>query len=243
MLSKSQLKYIQSLDQKKYRDEESVFIAEGPKLVQEILQSRNAELKNLYALKRWILENKELVPTANVTEIEETELERISNLKTPNNVLAVFKKFQIKEPVVRNKISLILDAVRDPGNLGTIIRIADWFAIDEIICSDDCADVYNSKVVQATMGSIARVNIFYTDLEAWLKEQPVRIYGALLEGKDITKMNAIKEGLVIIGNESNGIRRELVPYVNERITIPRKGNAESLNAAIATGIILSHLIS
>jgi TrmH family RNA methyltransferase len=243
MLSKSQLKYIQSLDQKKYRDEESVFIAEGPKMVKEILQSKNAELKNLYALKQWMQENEELLPAANVTEIDEIELQRISQLKTPNNVLAVFKKFKIKEPVVQNKVSLVLDAIRDPGNLGTIIRIADWFAVDDIICSDDCADIYNSKVVQATMGSIARVNIFYTDLPAWLKEQHIRIYGSLLEGKDVTKMNALNEGLLIIGNESTGIRRELIPLVNEKITIHKKGNAESLNAAIATGIILSHLVS
>ena len=243
MLSKSQLKYIQSLDQKKYRDEESVFIAEGPKLVKEILQNKNAELRNLYALRQWILANEEWLPAANSVEIDEIELQRITQLKTPNNVLAVFKKFKIKEPVVQNKISLVLDAIRDPGNLGTIIRIADWFAIDEIICSDDCADVYNSKVVQATMGSIARVNIFYSDLPAWLKDQQVRIYGALLEGKDVTKKNTLKEGLLIIGNESTGIRPELMSLINEKITIPKKGNAESLNAAIATGIILSHLVS
>lgn len=242
MLSKSQVKYIQSLDQKKYRDEESVFIAEGPKLVKEILQSKNAELKNLYALKQWIVDNKEFLPSANITEVDETELERISQLKTPNQVLAIFKKFEIKAPGTKNKISLVLDAIRDPGNLGTIIRIADWFAINEIICSDDCADVYNPKVVQATMGSLTRVNVFYTDLPIWLKEQDVRIYGALLEGKDVTKMNVLKEGLLMIGNESGGIRQELLPYINEKITIPKKGNAESLNAAIATGIILSHLV-
>lgn len=242
MLSKSQVKYIQSLDQKKHRDEESLFIAEGPKLVKEILQSGNAELRNLYALKHWILDNKEFLSTANITEVNEAELERISQLKTPNYVLAIFKKFEIKHPATKNKISLALDAIRDPGNLGTIIRIADWFAIDEIICSNDCADVYNPKVVQATMGSLARVNIFYTDLPIWLKEQDVRIYGALLEGKDITKMSALKEGLLIIGNESNGIRQELLPYINEKVTVPKKGSAESLNAAIATGIILSHLV-
>ena len=241
MLSKSQLKYIQSLDQKKYRDEESVFVAEGPKLVNEILQSKNAELKNLYALKQWIRQNEELLPAVNITEVDEIELQRISQLKTPNNVLAVFKKFKIKEPVVQNKISLVLDAIRDPGNLGTIIRIADWFGVDDIICSDDSADVYNSKVVQATMGSITRVNIFYTDLPTWLKDQEVIIYGALLEGKDVTKMNALREGLLIIGNESTGIRQELLSCINEKITIPKKGKAESLNAAIATGIILSHL--
>ena len=137
----------------------------------------------------------------------------------------------------------MLDTIRDPGNLGTIIRIADWFGISQIICSADCADMYNSKVVQATMGSIARVNVFYTDLPEWLKQgSDVRIYAAMLEGKDVTKMSTIKEGLIIIGNESMGIDKEVLQYSNEKISIPRKGNAESLNAAVATGIILSHLV-
>jgi TrmH family RNA methyltransferase len=137
---------------------------------------------------------------------------------------------------------LVLDGIQDPGNLGTIIRIADWFGVSHIVCSMDCADVYNSKVVQATMGSIARVNVFYTDLLAWLMSQnESTVYAATLEGKDVTKMTARKEGLIIVGNESKGIRNELVEFANERITIPKKGKAESLNAAVATGIILSNL--
>jgi TrmH family RNA methyltransferase len=243
MISRSQLKYIQSLGQKKYRDEEGAFVAEGPKLVKELIESKNTELTQIYALNEWIEGNKDLIKSINITTIDETELERISQLTTPNKVLAVVKKFEANEPGIKERISLVLDAIRDPGNLGTIIRIADWFGISQIICSTDCADMYNSKVVQATMGSIARVNVFYTDLPVWLKQRSgVRIYAAMLEGKDVTKMSTIKEGLIIIGNESMGIDKEVLQYSNEKISIPRKGDAESLNAAVATGIILSHLV-
>jgi len=242
MVSRSQLKYIQSLGQKKYRDEEGVFVAEGPKLVKELIES-DVELTQVYALNEWIEDNKDLLRSVNVTAINETELERTSQLKTPNKVIAIVKKFEVNEPGIKERISLVLDTIRDPGNLGTIIRIADWFGVSQIICSTDCADMYNSKVVQATMGSIARVNVFYTDLPVWLKQRSgVRIYAAMLEGKDVTKMSTIKEGLIIIGNESMGINKEVLQYSNEKISIPRKGSAESLNAAVATGIILSHLV-
>jgi len=242
MVSKSQLKYIQSLGQKKYRDIEGLFVAEGPKLVKELIESKNVELTQIYALSEWIEENKDLLSSSNITAISETELERVSQLKTPNKVLAIVKKFEVNEPEIKKKISVVLDTIQDPGNMGTIIRIADWFGISQIICSDDCADLYNSKVVQATMGSIARVNVFYTDLPVWFKElSGIRIYAAMLEGKDVTKMSAIGEGLIIIGNESMGVDKELLQFANEKISIPGKGNAESLNAAVATGIILSHL--
>lgn len=243
MVSKSQLKYIQSLGQKKHRDDAGVFVAEGPKLVKELIQTKNVELSEIFALNEWIDGNKDLLKSAKVTPIDEMELERISQLKTPNKVLAIVKKFESKEPAIKERISLVLDTIQDPGNLGTIIRIADWFGLSQIICSTDCADMYNSKVVQATMGSIARVNVFYADIKTWLNQQPgVRIYAATLEGKDVTKMNTIKEGLIIIGNESTGIDKELLQLANEKISIHRKGGAESLNAAVATGIILSHLV-
>jgi len=243
MVSKSQLKYIQSLGQKKYRDTEGVFVAEGPKLVKELIKSKNAELKHLYALNEWIEENNDISNSIEITVVNETELERISQLKTPNKVVAIVKKLEVHEPEIRGRISLVLDTIQDPGNLGTIIRIADWFGIPQVICSNDCADIYNSKVVQATMGSIARVNVYYTDLAPWLKQRSgVRIYAAMLEGKDVTKMDPVKEGLLIIGNESMGIDQELLQYANEKISVPRKGNAESLNAAVAAGILLSHLV-
>ena len=242
MISKSRLKYIQSLGQKKQRDEEGVFIAEGPKLLKELLQSKNAELVHVYALNDWIQENEKLLQEIDRTIIHEEDLERISQLKTPNQVIAIVKKFEAKEPVIAGKISLVLDTIQDPGNLGTIIRIADWFAVTQIICSHDCADVYNPKVVQATMGSIARVKVFYADLSQWLKQQnKTRVYVSMLEGKDVTKMSQLAEGLILIGNESKGIRDELLQYANEKVTIPKKGKAESLNAAVAAGIILSNL--
>src|SRR5690242_13691006 len=132
--------------------------------------------------------------------------------------------------------------IQDPGYFGTIIRIADWFGISQVICSEDCADMYNPKVVQATMGSVATVKVFYTELETWLTEQKdIRIYAAMLEGKDITKMTVLKEGLIVIGNESRGISEKIIALANEKITVPKKGEAESLNAAVATGIILSHI--
>jgi TrmH family RNA methyltransferase len=243
MVSRSELKYIQSLGQKKYRDIDGVFVAEGPKLVRELIESENAELKKIYALNKWVEENKNLSTSIDVTAINEAELERMSQFKTPNKVLAVVKKFEVIEPRTKDTISLVLDTIQDPGNLGTIIRIADWFGVPQIICNADCADMYNAKVVQATMGSIARVNVFYTDLPVWLKQQSgTKIYAAMLEGKDVTKMNAIREGFIMIGNESVGIDKDLLPLANEKISIPRKGKAESLNAAVATGIILSYLV-
>lgn len=243
MISKSQAKYIQSLGQKKQRDQEGVFIAEGPRLVKELLKSKNAEFKNLYALDDWLQENDKLLRSVDATAIDEKDLEKISQLKTPNRVVAVVKKFQQKESPVHGKISLVLDTIQDPGNFGTIIRIADWFGVQQIFCSPDCADMYNAKVVQATMGSIARVNVFYTDLHEWLKAQKeIRVFATMLEGKDVTRMSALTEGLIIIGNEANGIHEELLPFANERITIPKKGEAESLNAAVATGIVLACLV-
>ena len=242
MLSKMQLKYIQSLGQKKSRDEEGLFIAEGPKIIDEFLNS-NVAVKQVYALKIWIDENRGKIGSTELQEIDETELGRISQLKTPNQVLAVVKKFESNISAdLKNKITLALDTIQDPGNMGTIIRIADWFGVKNIICSKDSADIYNSKVVQATMGSIARVNIVYTDLGKWLREnkQP-GLYVAALSGKPVNEVGKIKEGVIIIGNESKGISEEILAAVTEKISISRIGEAESLNAAVATGIILSHI--
>ena len=140
-------------------------------------------------------------------------------------------------------MTLVLDSIQDPGNLGTIIRIADWFGIKQVVCSPACADIYNPKVVQSTMGSIGRVDVFYTELLAWLAmKQDIRIYASALEGQDVSKMPKLKEGLIIIGNESKGIHPDILARANVKITIPRMGEAESLNAAVATGIILSHIV-
>jgi TrmH family RNA methyltransferase len=243
MLSKTQLKYIQSLGQKKSRDEEGLFIAEGPKVVDEFLTQPAITVRQVYALKNWVDKNKEKIGSTELYEIDETELGRISQLKTPNQVLSVVKKFKTNEtPDLKNKITLALDTIQDPGNMGTIIRIADWFGVKNIICSKDSADIYNPKVVQATMGSISRVNIFYTDLQKWLSEnKSISIYATALSGKPANIIGKLKEGIIIIGNESKGVHDEILAAVSEKISIPRIGEAESLNAAVATGIILSHI--
>ncbi len=244
MLAKSRLKYIQTLGQKKFREQERMFIAEGPTIVSELLTTRATIVKEIFAVKNWINENNKLLrPGITVAEITEKELDRISQLTTPNQVLAIVRQFDSHASITtKSRITLVLDTIRDPGNLGTIIRIADWFGIEQIVCAEDSTDLYNPKVVQATMGSIARVKVFYTDLRNWLSQQKdVRIYAAVLEGQDISTMKKLQEGIILIGNESKGIRGELLQLANVRITIPGKGKAESLNAAIATGIILFQL--
>ena len=244
MITKNQVKYIQSLGQKKSRDIENCFIAEGPKLVNELLTAENCRIVQLFALKEWIDENPNASDRTEIIEVSDAELEKISQLTTPNQVLAVIEKIQWKnDPEIKGNISLALDTIQDPGNMGTIIRLADWFGIKNIFCSTDCADVYSPKVVQASMGSISRVRVEYTDILSWLKENnDVRIYAAVLDGRDITKMEKISEGIIVIGNESKGINAEMLKLANVQITIPGKGKAESLNAAVATGIILSHLV-
>ncbi|MGZ8541920.1 MAG: TrmH family RNA methyltransferase [Chitinophagaceae bacterium] len=244
MLGKSQAKYIQSLGQKKVRDEEGVFVAEGPKIVAELLASPDADIIQLYALHDWITVNGIDYNGAEVIEVGENDLAKISQLATPNKVLAIVKKLETNDQLsTKGVISLVLDTIQDPGNLGTIIRIADWFGLTQIICSKDCADMYNPKVVQSTMGSIVRVKMLYTDLAPWLAEQKdVFIYATALEGQNVTAMKKISEGLIVIGNESKGISPGILELVDVKITIPRVGNAESLNAAVATGIILSHVV-
>jgi TrmH family RNA methyltransferase len=244
MLVKQKVKYIHTLGQKKFRQQDKVFIAEGPKLLKEILETQPAMINEIFALKEWVDENKKIPGTVSVTEISQAELEKISQLTTPNKVLAVVKQFEpAKKIMAKGKITLALDGIQDPGNLGTIIRIADWFGVEQIVCSKDSADIYNPKVVQATMGSIARVNFFYTDLEEWLsKQKDLRIYATMLEGQDITGMKKINEGIIVFGNESKGISDEILQLANVRITIPKKGKAESLNAAVAAGIVLGSIV-
>ncbi|NOT51728.1 MAG: RNA methyltransferase [Chitinophagaceae bacterium] len=243
MLVKQKVKYIQTLGQKKFREQERVFIAEGSKLVKELVEGSPSIVKEIYAVKDWIEDNKGLLSKTSVTEVAEFELEKISQLATPNKVLAIVQQCDNEKLVAKGKITLALDRIQDPGNLGTIIRIADWFGVEQIVCSNDSADVYNNKVVQATMGSIARVKIFYTDLENWLAGQnDVRIYAAVLEGQDITTAKRITEGIILIGNESRGIGETALKLANVKLTIPKKGKAESLNAAVATGIILSCIV-
>jgi TrmH family RNA methyltransferase len=239
MVSKNEFKYIQSLFDKKNRDAEGLFIAETPKLVEELLDSEFV-IKKIYATIEWIQASK---VDLNIVEVTLPELERMSGLQTPNKVLAIVnQKRKVIQPSFGEKITLMLDGIQDPGNLGTIIRIADWFGIDTIVASEDTADMYNPKVVQATMGSITRVDLFYGQLDEWLLQGAAPVYGAVLNGQSIYEAVKIKEGIIIIGNESKGIRQNIFPFITNAITIPKFGEAESLNAAVATGIIVSHLV-
>ena len=235
MLSKATVKYIQSLHHKKFRDEEAVFVAEGPKLVGELLAGKTFVCRNVYALKSW---EHQTAPAAEM--IEGFELEKISSLSTPNQVLAVFeKKLVEKNPVLKGKITLVLDDIQDPGNLGTIIRIADWFGVENIFCSLHTADMYNSKVVQSTMASIQRINLVYTNLAEWLDGvEGIETFAAALNGDSLNSVSGLSEGILLIGNESKGISPELLKMADRKVTIPRLGEAESLNAAVAAGIIL-----
>lgn len=236
MVSKNQIKLITSLQQKKYRKQEQLFFAEGVKVVQELLHS-NFELQDLFTTKQDFL----TVPKNKVHAISEVELKKISALTTPNTCLAVFKIPKVKEMVEKGLI-VALDDVRDPGNLGTIIRLCDWFGIKTLFCSEESVDIYNPKVVQATMGSISRVNVVYGNLETFLSQTKLPIFGTFMDGKNIYQEELPKEGIIIMGNEANGISTSVEKLVSDRIAIPRFGNlqvTESLNVATATAIILS----
>jgi TrmH family RNA methyltransferase len=248
MFSKSTIKYIQSLQHKKFRDEYNVFIAEGPKLVKELLQGNKFLCRNIYALQEWVdgldKHMQELV-TGKVEVILDFELSKIAAYTTPNQVVALFeKRVQAGSVDPTGKLILALDGIQDPGNLGTIIRTADWFGIENMICSVNTADMYNSKVVQGTMASLGNVNMLYTDLAVWLRGQGrIQKIATTLNGKPMKAVNGIKEAIIIIGNEANGISPAILELADLKISIPKYGSAESLNAAVATGIILSALRS
>ncbi len=243
MINKSTVKYIQSLQHKKFRDEHNAFIAEGPKVVQELLYSNIFECEHVFCTIRGSedlnIKAKNILGERLVV-IEDFELEKISALATANSLLAVFKKRPVAGSVnISNKITLFLDDIQDPGNLGTIIRTADWFGIQTIFCSYATADCYNPKVVQSTMASLGRVNVIYGDIAEELKKHSsIKKYAAVLQGNSLVATGKIKEGILIIGNESKGISSAVLALVDEKITIQKKGEAESLNAAVATGIIL-----
>jgi len=242
MLSKNEIKDIQSLSQKKFRDELKLFIAEGPKIVEELTELIPHQIEKIYAVEEWIENRKSSVQNIKLIEVSSAELDKLSQLQTPNQVLAIIKKNDSKKPEA-SLFTLYLDTIQDPGNFGTIIRIADWFGIKAIVCSTGCVDLYNPKVIQSTMASIARVNVFYDENDEWLRDQTAPIFAATLDGTILYEHSKTKEAILIIGNESKGIRPEILQYATENITIPKKGEAESLNAAVATGIILSHLLA
>ncbi len=236
MVSKNQIKLITSLQQKKFRQIHQLFIAEGVKVIQELLQS-NFVLEHLYVTQNIF----ETISSDKKTQISDQDLKRISCLSTPNNCLALF---QIPEQKPRNDKGLIvaLDDIRDPGNLGTIVRLCDWYGIDQMVCSEQTVDVYNPKVVQATMGSISRVSVAYLDLEKYLKRTSTPVFGTFMDGKNVYKENLPQEGILVLGNEANGISEKIEKLVSDRLAIPRFGDlqqTESLNVATATAIFLS----
>ncbi|TDG36974.1 RNA methyltransferase [Pedobacter changchengzhani] len=242
MLSKSQISFIKSLHQKKYRKENRLFIVEGIKSIQEFTQS-NFKFHSIYYVGQQNLLPK-LPANINLFEINNAELSKISTLQNPQDFLAVVylpetKKIDPKD--LANDFTLVLDGVQDPGNLGTIIRTADWFGFKRIICANDTAEAYNPKTVQATMGSLARVELFYEDLPSLLKNITIPIFGALLHGKSIYKTAWQKEGLIVLGNEGKGISAQVIKLINQAVTIPQVGKAESLNVAISAAIFCSEI--
>ncbi|HEU4470015.1 MAG TPA: RNA methyltransferase [Flavisolibacter sp.] len=240
MLSKKEVKDIQSLSHKKFRDAAGLFLAEGPKIVAELAARFPGQVEKIYATTDWPREAAGQA-ASKLVHVTAEELERISQLHTPNQVLALVRKFDPQPPPPQG-FFLYLDGIQDPGNFGTIIRIADWFGISHIIGGPGCADLYNPKVVQATMASIARVSVFEDDGH-WLSKQSLPIYAASLEGRSLYGVERTAAGILVIGNESKGISKPVLDLATERITIPGRGEAESLNAAVAAGIILSHLLS
>lgn len=238
MISKNQQKYIRQLEQKKYRKREGCFVAEGTKVVGDLL--KRYQPLALYATESW-----DAPKGVGYTLVSEEELQRVSFQQHPQQVLAIFPIPQPTDPVsLRGSLTLALDGVQDPGNLGTIIRIADWFGIDTIICSEETADAWNPKVIQATMGSIARVNVIYANLLELLDTLPsdYPVYGTFLDGENIYTQTLLGEGLIIMGNEGNGISDAVKAKVNRRLLIPdfhQGDTADSLNVAIATAITCS----
>ena len=236
MITKNNINLIRSLSFKKNREKHNLFIVEGQKNVSELISS-DYEIKSLFATNNWISKN----PSINAIEVTDSELKKISNQKNPNNVLALAKTKNFIKPK-KSGIILVLDDLNDPGNLGTIIRVSDWFGIKTIVCSENTVDRYNPKVVQASMGSLFRVKIIYTNLVKYLKTVKSPIYEASLKGINIKKMSFPKDMHLVLGNEANGIKKEIAQFTHRKIKINNiSKDVESLNVAIATSIILHEI--
>lgn len=244
MLSKAQNKYIRSLTQQKYRKEYNVFIAEGDKIAREWLGSK-AEIKMIVVLQEWAERHAPLInkhPEASLHIVAPRELEAVSALQTANQVLLVAVMPEPAEELPTKGWCIALEGIQDPGNMGTIIRIADWFGIKHIVCSPDCADIYNPKVVQAAMGGHLRVQVHITELDHFISTAKMPVLAATLDGESIYSLPQMAEGILLIGNESKGLPAKLSAAASHKIMIPRRGGAESLNAAISTGILCAWLI-
>ena len=240
-LSKNKIKLIRSLEQRKFRRETGLFVAEGNKLVTDNLTSMRCE--TLIATPQWLTAHPE-AKAPEIIEASREELGKVSFLKTPQEVVGVFRRpsYELRPEALRGKLTLVLDTVQDPGNLGTIIRLADWFGIEDIVCSAETADCFAPKTVQATMGAIARVRVHYTDLAAFLSAmEGMPVYGTFLEGDNLYETPLTAEGLIVMGNEGRGISDALRPLITREVHIPsfppERTTSESLNVAIATAII------
>jgi len=236
MLSKNQLKFIQGLKKKKNRQAEHLFLAEGIKVVEELLGS-SFKLKKLYGTEAYSNPFK----IKEYQLITDKELQLISDFSTPNQVLGIFEIPSVKDPIHKG-LTVLLDDINDPGNLGTIIRLCDWFGISQLICSKNTVDCYNQKVVQASMGSLARVSVIYMDLKSYLKEEKRTVYGTFLNGDNLYQCVLESDAVLIFGNEANGISDAIAALVTKKLTIPQFGQqqlTESLNVAMATAIFLS----
>ena len=246
MISNAQIKTIASYKLAKFRNQDEVFVVEGVKMVDELLRS-NHTIEMICATNKWIEEHNKIPSqiSLNIQEIKTQDLERISSLTTPNQVLAIVKRKESNPIELKSQLVIALDEIKDPGNLGTIVRIADWFGIENIICSENTVDIYNPKAIQATMGSLFRVNITYTNLFQYFQTLPsyYPIYGTIIEGgKNIYHQNLQQEGIIVIGSESHGISQEIKQLITHPLTIPsfsKQQGPESLNASIATSIICS----
>ena len=237
MVGKSQIKFIKSLQQKKYRNQNGLFVVEGIKTVQELLDS-NIEPYKIYCSSAELFQ----YPEDQIKIISEVDLKKMSALKNPNKGLGVFKIPQPRK-VDDNDWILALDDVRDPGNLGTIIRLCDWFGIKHLVCSEQTVDCYNPKVLQATMGSITRVNVVYTDLVEFFKKTGLPVYGTFMDGEGVYSSVLPKKGVLVMGNEANGISSEIENLVNSKVSIPQFGSkaTESLNVATAAAIFMNEI--
>jgi TrmH family RNA methyltransferase len=235
-ISKNQLKIITSLSQKKYRQKHHLFIAEGKKVVNELLNS-SFVIDTLFATDEF----KTDISSDKIIRILEKDLQKISNLKSSNKALGLFK-IPDEKPLKKNGIIIVLDAINDPGNLGTIIRLCDWFGVHQVVCSKDTVDCYNQKVVQASMGSLTRVSVRYLDLEPYLQDAELPTFIADMNGANVYQTTLPKEAILVMGNEANGVSDKIKSLINNKISIPRFGEiqeTESLNVATATAILLS----
>ncbi len=242
MISKANIQYIKGLQDKKQRQKYGHFVVEGEKSITELLTS-HFEIIRLYALQDWIDDNKQVIKKIPCDAVTVTELKQVSVHQAPQKVLAIVKIPASAKPDKKNRFILALDAVQDPGNLGTIIRIADWYGIKQVVCNKGCTDVYNPKCINSTMGSFLRVEIVYSEIVELSLAVDLPLIVATLDGQDVHHAEKITKGVIVIGNEGHGIHKDIIRAARYQVTIPRLGGAESLNAAISAAIIIDNLVT